>query len=78
MKYRPQRGGLKESMAEVIEIEPTINALAVVLKVPPSAITVEAYTYDDRIGWDTYLVCIEGCAVGYTNAFVEPHTGDAD
>ena len=43
MKYRPQRGGLKESMAEVIEIEPTIDALAVVLKVPPSAVTVEAW-----------------------------------
>lgn len=75
MKYRHQRGGLKESMETVIEIEPTIDALAVVLKVPPSAITVESYTYDKRIDWDTYLVCVEGCAVGYTNAFVEPFKG---
>ena len=73
MKYRHQRGGLKESMETVVEIEPTIDALAVILKVPPSAITVEPYTYDKRIDWDTYLVCIEGNAVGYTNAFVEPY-----
>lgn len=77
MKYRHQRGGLKKSMETVVEIEPTINALAVILKVPPSTITVEPCTYDKRIDWDTYLVCVEGYVVGYTNAFVEPFTGDA-
>lgn len=72
MKYRDQRGGLKESMETVREIEPTIDALAVILKVPPSAITVERYCYDKRINWDTYLVSVEGHAVGYCNAFVDP------
>ncbi len=67
MKYRHQRGGLAESMATVIEIEPTIDALAVMLRVPPSAVTVERYCYDKRIGWDTYLVCVDGCAVGMTD-----------
>jgi hypothetical protein len=74
MKFREQRGGLAESMKTVQEIEPTIDALAVILKVPPSAITVKPYTHDKRIDWDTYLVCVEGNAVGFTNAFVEPFT----
>lgn len=56
MKYRDHRGGLKESMETVREIEPTLDALAVVLKVPPSAITVETYGYDERIDWHTFLV----------------------
>jgi hypothetical protein len=72
MKYRRQRGSLRDSMATMIEIEPTIGALAFVLEAPPSAIAVEPYIYDKRTDWDTYLVCVEGMAVGYTNAFVEP------
>jgi hypothetical protein len=72
MKYRDHRGGLKESMETVREIEPTIDALAVILKVPPSAITVETYGYDARIDWHAYLVAVEGRAVGFCNAFVEP------
>jgi hypothetical protein len=73
MKYRDHRRGLKESMETMREIEPTIDALAVILKVPPSTVTVEPYGYDHRIGWDTYLVAVEGRAVGFCNAFVEPY-----
>ena len=30
--------------------------------------TVSYYCYDDRIGWDTYIVVIKGCGVfGFTN-----------
>lgn len=72
MNYRDHRGGLAESMETVREIEPTIDALALVLKVPPSAITVNPYGYDKRIEWDTYVVCIDGHAVGFCDAFVEP------
>lgn len=68
MKYRDHRGGLDESMQTVREIEPTIDALAVTLKVPPSTITVEKYGgYDNRIGWDTYIVCVNGSARGFTD-----------
>jgi hypothetical protein len=74
MKYRHHRGGLKESMETVCDIEPTIEALAVLLKSPPSKITVEKYgEYDERIGWDTHIVCVDGRPVGFTNAFVEPY-----
>lgn len=34
-------------------------------------LTVSPYAYDDRIGWLTYLVCIDGKAIGYTNHSLE-------
>lgn len=34
-------------------------------------LTVQQYGWDARIGWDTYLVSIDGCAVGYTNGPLE-------
>jgi hypothetical protein len=68
MKYRPQRGGLADSMKEVIELEPTIDALASHLAVPAEQITVEPYCYDDRIGWHTQLVSVRGMAIGFTDS----------
>jgi hypothetical protein len=67
MKYREHRGGYKDSMATVLEIQPTINALAVILKVPPLAVVVKPLCFDSRNGWDTHMVAVEGCAVGFTD-----------
>ena len=76
MKYRPQRGSLAESMAEVVEIEPNLRALrlAVVEKysgilfwLDYNKIEVTPYCYDDRIGWRTHVVRIDGQAVGFTD-----------
>lgn len=68
MKYREHRGGLADSMKTVREIQPSLDALAVILKVPPSSITVEKYGgYDKRIGWDTHIVCVEGRPIGFTD-----------
>jgi len=58
-------------METVREIEPTLDALAVLLKVPPSVISVEPYGYDVRIKWDTYLVTVEGLACGFTDGPVK-------
>jgi hypothetical protein len=58
-------------MATVVEIEPTLAALALILKLPPSAITVRPYRYDQRIAWDTHIVCIEGRACGFTDGPLE-------
>ena len=57
-------------METLREIEPKIDALAVLLKVPPSEIIVEKYGtgVDERIGWDTHLVCVNGLPVGFTDA----------
>ena len=33
----------------------------------PGLLQVEPYGFDDRIGWDTHIVTIDGNAVGFTN-----------
>jgi hypothetical protein len=71
MKYREHRGGYTESMATVREIQPTVNALAVILRVPPSAIEIKPLCRDGRNGWDTHMVTVEGCAVGFTDGPVQ-------
>lgn len=70
MKYRPHRGGLAESMLEVVELDGSLAALeAHVRKTwPVGDIKVEPYGgYDKRIGWDTHIVTIDGSAVGFTD-----------
>lgn len=75
MKYRPQRGGLKESMDEVVELEDSLSALAGYLGVSPETVHVTPYRYDDRIGWNTYLVTVDGQGVGFTDGPVTRPTG---
>lgn len=72
MKYRPHRGSLDAAMAEMAEVEPTLNALAVHLKVPASSITVKPYGYDKRIEWDTHIVLVDSSPWGFTDG---PVTG---
>ena len=67
MRYRPQRGGLADSMAEVIELPATLADLANHLGVKPEQISLRSYGFDDRIGWMTWLVSIDGQAVGFTD-----------
>ena len=81
IKFRWHRGGLKESMDTVVEIEPTMVSLhKEIVKVFPSLsnkpitiedITVDPYTYDERIFWDTYIVCVRGCGMGFTDGPVK-------
>lgn len=33
----------------------------------PQNVTIEPYCFDERIGWDTYLVCIGGKAAMFTD-----------
>ncbi len=71
--YRDHKGGLSESMETVQEmdslsdirdhLEPTFG---------PGEITVEDYGRDECIKWDTYIVCHNGRAVGFTNGPVIP------
>lgn len=68
MKFRPQRGGLEESMKAMVELEPTRQALAAHLKVADDRrIDVERYCYDYRTHWDTYCVTVDGNGVGFTD-----------
>ena len=77
MKLRQHRGGLSDSMATVIEIAPNRACLAAAINgelaefgisVQESAVHVDAYRRDDRIGWDTHIVTVDGYGMyGFTD-----------
>lgn len=76
MKFREHRGNLEESMEAVVELEPTgqaiidhINKLRALVDAPPiSAIEIDAYGFDARIGWETFSVRLPGGGVlGFTD-----------
>lgn len=70
MKYRPQRGTLADSMAAVVDLEPTVFALAMHLRVEVRSITVRRYRYDRSLNWDTYIVTVGNDVRGYTDGLV--------
>lgn len=65
MLYRPHRETLDDSMKEVVEV----NDLVQLEKLMPinGVITFSHVGYDDRVGWDTYYVCVDGKVVGMSN-----------
>ena len=74
LKIRQHRGGLKESMETVEEINSTMNSIALSIstalgfKVAPNEIEIKPYAYDGRIDWDTYIVTINGWGIyGFTD-----------
>ena len=71
--FRWHRGSLDESMATATPCH-TLAKLIEILRTGPGLEDVAAervdvthYTYDERIDWDTYLVTVDGNAVGMTN-----------
>lgn len=76
MKIREHRRGFAESMETVVEIEPTIEAVAgVIRKVWGESIgkcmivtVTPYYGFDQRNGWDTHIVVVAGHGVfGFTD-----------
>jgi hypothetical protein len=81
LKFRPVRHLLSEAMAEVVEIAPTAEALVAELnRQHPAKYNVGRNPYasadrlslvdqgfDYRIGWHSFLVCVDGKASGYIN-----------
>ena len=76
--YRPHRGSLSASMADVVEVNDLPQLVRHMRReverwypkdeLPTLENTkLEPYCFDDRIGWDTYLVTVKGKAWGYTN-----------
>jgi hypothetical protein len=62
-KFRWHRGSLDESMATVMEIESYWHLKRIIEKSysqyypdPDIDVIIEPYGYDDRIGWDSYIV----------------------
>lgn len=70
-KVREHRGGLDESMATVREVADRADLLEVIrgtlapfgVDVKAGQLKVEPYCFDRRIGWDTYLITVEGYGV---------------
>lgn len=73
MRYRDHRGGLADSLATAVDMQGTKVCLAAYLNAPRDRITVEKYGHgiDKRCGWDTYIVAVDGCAVGFTDGPLE-------
>lgn len=75
MKVRPAGGmmTLDESMEDCVELADGAALMAHLLKHydywrPTEAnVTIEPYGFDERIGWDTHLVCIAGKAALFTD-----------
>ncbi len=75
--YRPHRGGLHESMALVRDVVDHAQLVRQIRldragwpdqdEVTPESVEVAPYGRDERIGWDTYIVTVNGNAVGFTN-----------
>lgn len=73
VKFREQRGGLEESMATVVELEnraQLVDYVAAIFKgqwIDPEKLDVIPQGIDDRIGWDTFIITLDGQAIGFTN-----------
>jgi hypothetical protein len=76
MKIRIHKGSLSDSMNTAAEIEPTREAVVQYLRdqwgglgygVYPEDITVEPYCYDQRIGWNIFIVLLNGKAAAFTD-----------
>lgn len=69
LRIRHHRGGLEESLATTSTIPATIAAVAQFVQADPSSVTVEKYGagVDDRCGWDTHVVSVDGRACAFTD-----------
>lgn len=80
MRVRQHRGSLVESLKTVKQIPATKEALAdhinMVMDFPvkfgPGSITIIPQGFDDRIGWNTFLINVAGLGVfGYCDEEVK-------
>ncbi len=75
MLYRDHRGGLAESMETVVELKDRAALDAHIIKLlepwmvmTPDRIKARWYCNDPRIGWDTWMITVDGYGVmGFTN-----------
>lgn len=82
MKYRPHKGSLDESMSMVQEFSGINELLSIIkheldtfdhkLTISESSVKIEPYTPDERIGWNTHIVTLDGYGViGFTDGEVK-------
>jgi hypothetical protein len=76
MLFRPVRGGLAEAMAEVVEVRSLSELTKVLGAKSPAKIEFKFQGYDARIGWNSFLITVNGQAAGYTNGIDMEHFSD--
>lgn len=69
--FRQHRGGLEESMATVREVD-SLSQLVDIIREDDDSVSAESIKiafmcFDNRTGWDTYVVTTDNKAVGFTN-----------
>ncbi len=70
--FRPQRGGLEESMNAAKAIW-DMEDLARRLETTPDKIDFIYFGWDSRVFWDTWIVTVDGQVVGFTNGNVRTY-----
>lgn len=65
MIYRPQRGGLAESLQEAVRIDRSLDALAAHLHATVEEITIQYYLYDERLHQESYVVFVNREPFGF-------------
>lgn len=79
MKFREHRGGLADSMQTEVELVDHDALLAHIRhllrhyptapEVTPETVDIQPYSYDERIGWTTYIVTLKKYGVvGFTDS----------
>lgn len=75
-KFREHHGSLSESMETVVEVQSKEDLVALLqtrldpfgFRFEGNALSVEPYSFDDRIGWNAHIVRIGGYGVaGFTD-----------
>ncbi len=57
------------NFAELVEV---LQAGPLMIKeIDPGSVTIEPYSFDERINWATYIVKIKGQPVGFTNGPIQ-------
>jgi hypothetical protein len=77
MKFRYHRLSLAEAMTTVVDIEPTLEALATELNTNPKRLRVDARGFDSRVEWDTHAVTLDGQIVGFTDGPIQSESGSS-
>jgi hypothetical protein len=76
MKFREHRGSLDDSLLTVVELKDRfalLEHLTSILHRPVTEkdVAIVPYTFDSRIGWQTYIVTLPGYGViGFTDSSV--------
>lgn len=66
MKVRPLRGSFREAMELVADVAPNAEAVQEWAGLR-GRVEVSQYIFDDRNGWDTHIIVIDGKPCGFSD-----------